>query len=86
MKTVPDFKKSTTCILLILPVISVLSLQAQDVLVSFAGVGESSKVDSVIVENVTQGKILRMKGSDTLRLVSLTTVIEPINKDRKSVV
>ncbi len=80
MKTVPDFKKSTTCILLILPVISVLSLQAQDVLVSFAGVGESSKVDSVIVENVTQGKILRMKGSDTLRLVSLTTVIEPINK------
>jgi uncharacterized protein (TIGR02145 family) len=56
-----------------------LSLQAQDYLINFAGYGGSTTVDSVKVENLTQGTKLKMKGSDVLRLTVVTgieTIIE----------
>lgn len=68
-----------TCALLILPVISVLSLKAQDFQISFAGSGGSTTVDSVIVENLTQGTILKMKGSEVLYLKGVVTVFETIS-------
>ena len=71
------------CNLLILPVISMLSLQAQDYQISFAGSGSSTTVDSVIVENLTQSTILKMKGSDVLHLMG-TTGIETISKNENS--
>ena len=55
-----------------------LNLQAQDYLISFAGSGESPTVDSVIVENLTQGTKLKMKGSDVLHLLGIVTGIETI--------
>ncbi len=74
--------RSLTCTSLILPVISMLSLQAQDILISFAGSGGSTTVDSVKVENLTMGTTLKMKGSDVLRL-SVVTGMENISGDEQ---
>jgi len=71
--------KSTTCTLLILPAISVLSLRAQDHYITFTGSGKSTIVDSVIVENLSQGTKLTLKGTDTLHLIAGTTGIETIS-------
>ena len=78
MKTKCHYPKLLTCTFLILPVISILSLQAQDILISFAGSGESTTVDSVKVENLTQGTILKMKGSYILHLMAVITGIEAV--------
>lgn len=45
------------------------SLQAQNYLISFAGSGSATTVDSVRVENITQCTSLTFPGSDTLNLV-----------------
>ena len=66
------------CTVIFLPVISVLSLRAQDYYIAFTGSGKSSTVDSVIVENLTQGTRLTLKGTDTLHLVAGTTGIETV--------
>ncbi|NOU48113.1 MAG: T9SS type A sorting domain-containing protein [Bacteroidales bacterium] len=58
-------KKFTIFILFIL---SLLNTKAQDYLISFAGTGESSTVDSVLVENLTQGTSLTFAGTDILNL------------------
>ena len=60
------------------PVMSVLNLQAQDYYINFTGSGVSSTIDSVIVENLTQGTTLTLKGTDTLHLVKGTTGIGTI--------
>jgi len=73
--------KLMTCSLLILPIISMLRLQAQDYLISFAGSGASSTVESVIVENLTQGALLEMNGSDKLHLMGVVTGIESVRGD-----
>jgi uncharacterized protein (TIGR02145 family) len=83
MKVKLNFLKIVTCTLVILPVISVLSLQAQDYQISFAGSGGSTTVDSVIVENLTTGTILKMKGIDVLHLMG-TTGIETIGDDNSA--
>ena len=75
------FLKLLTCTLLILPVSSMVSLQAQEYYISFAGTGESITVDSVIVENLTRGTKLKMKGSDVLHLVAVVTGIETVGDD-----
>ena len=62
--------------LIILPVISMLRLHAQDYLISFAGTGGSTTVDSVIVENLTTGTIVKMKGSDVLHLKGTVSIFE----------
>ena len=83
MTTKLRYPKFLTITFLILPVMSMLSLQAQDILISFAGAGESTSVDSVKVENLTQGTKLKMKGSDVLRLMG-TTGIETISDNEGS--
>jgi uncharacterized protein (TIGR02145 family) len=75
-----SYFKIMTCTLLILPVISMLSIQAQDYLITFAGSGGSPTVDSVKVENLTKGTKVKMKGSDVLRL-TVVTGIESIGEN-----
>ena len=52
----------------------VLSLNAQNYLISFSGTGAVTAVDSVKVENLTTGSSVAMKGGDTLRLALITGV------------
>ena len=73
------FFKIISCTLLILLVISGLNLQAQDYYITFSGSGVSSTIDSVKVENLTQGTKLTLKGTDILHLVKGTTGIETIS-------
>jgi len=47
----------------------VLNLQAQDYLISFAGTGGSTTVDSVQVKNLTQNTRLTLNGTDVLHLM-----------------
>ena len=53
-------------------------LQAQDFLVSFAGTGAATGVDSVKVENITQCTSLKLAGADTLQL-SATAGVAGLN-------
>jgi uncharacterized protein (TIGR02145 family) len=69
---------------LVMLIFMILDLQAQDYLVSFAGTGASTTVDSVKVENLTQGTKLLMKGSDVLHLVPGTTGIESESDNLKN--
>lgn len=70
--------------LLLVTIVFAIEANAQDYLISFAGSGTSTTVDSVIIENLTQQTILKMKGSDVLHLRGLTG-IETItgNNDRE---
>lgn len=56
-------------------------LNAQEYLISFAGSGASTTVDSVIVENLTQGTSLGMNGNNVLHLVYTSTEIEHVNNN-----
>ena len=76
MKSKLHYMKLMTCILIILPVISMLSLQAQDYLVSFAGSGTSTTVTTIKVENLIQGTSLEINGNDVLHLMGVVTGIE----------
>jgi uncharacterized protein (TIGR02145 family) len=58
--------------LLLVCICSVLSANAQNYFVSFAGTGASTSVNSVKVENLTSGEILNLNGSDILRLTVIT--------------
>ncbi|MCJ7449219.1 MAG: M12 family metallopeptidase [Bacteroidales bacterium] len=71
--------KLMTCAFLILPVISMLNLQAQDYLISFVGSGASTTVTTVKVENLTQGTCLSTSGSDVLHLMGVVTGIEIVS-------
>ena len=53
-------------------------LSAQDYLITFSGSGESDKVSTVIVENLTQNKSLTLNGNDILHLKSTVTEISDI--------
>jgi len=55
----------------------VIKLPAQDFSLSFSGNGASTSVDSVKVENITQGKSIKLSGSETLHLLALVTGITP---------
>lgn len=46
-----------------------ISIYSQNYQISFTGQGESTIVDSVFVENLTQNTFLKMSGSDVLKLV-----------------
>jgi len=65
---------------LVILFLMILSLQAQDYLITFAGTGASTVVDSVIIENLMQGSITKMKGSEQLRL-TVVTGIESMNEN-----
>jgi len=52
-------------------------LQAQDYQISFTGSGSAVSVDSIFVENITQGTDVRMAGNDILRLKATIGIEEP---------
>jgi uncharacterized protein (TIGR02145 family) len=64
--------------LLLVLLYAIISLKAQDYLISFAGTGASTTVDSVKVENLTQGKSLSLSGLEVLRLSRTYTGINPM--------
>ena len=66
MKTKQPSIKVLICIFLFMQVSSMFRLRAQDYQISFAGSGGSATVDSVFIENLTQGTTLKMKGTDVL--------------------
>ena len=53
---------------------------AQDYEITFAGAGASSTVDSVLIENLTQGTSIKLSGTDTLFLTKVTTGINSFNR------
>jgi uncharacterized protein (TIGR02145 family) len=59
----------------LLLLISAINLHAQDYQISFTGTGASATVDSVKVENLTQGKSITLGGSEALHLVKTITGI-----------
>jgi uncharacterized protein (TIGR02145 family) len=68
-------KKSLFVIFLVL---AILESRAQTYEISFAGDGESMTVDSVIVENLTQGTSLSLGGDDLLNLILNVGIDEPV--------
>jgi uncharacterized protein (TIGR02145 family) len=53
-----------------------LNTQAQDYQISFTGTGAAASVDSVKVENLTQGTSKKLRGSDILHLTSTVGINE----------
>ena len=68
-------KKST---LVIFFVLAMLQTQAQDYLISFAGTGGSTIVDSVQVKNLTQNTSLTLNGTDVLHLMGIVGIDQAI--------
>ena len=62
---------------LILLLFAVGSIHAQDYIINFSGNGASTTVDSVKVENLTQGKSISFAGAETLHLLSKVTSVKP---------
>lgn len=58
-------------------------IQAQDYLISFNGSGASTTVQSVHVENITQGTELTLQGHEVLHLVSVVTGIDQMSEDNE---
>ncbi|HEY3369663.1 MAG TPA: FISUMP domain-containing protein [Prolixibacteraceae bacterium] len=52
---------------------AIVSLHAQDYMINFIGIGASTTVDAVTVENFTQGKSISLLGSETLHLMATVT-------------
>ncbi len=59
-------KKSTFIIFLAL---AVLKIQAQDYLISFAGTGATTEIDTIKVDNLTSGATVILNGGDILHLI-----------------
>jgi len=68
-------KKSTLIIFMLL---AMLQTQAQDYLISFAGIGGSTTVDSVQVKNLTQNTGLTLNGTDVLHLMGIVGIDQAI--------
>ncbi len=73
--------------LLIVLVLVALTTNAhsQDYLISFEGSGDTTIVDSVLVQNLTQGTSLIVDGNDQLRLVENVTGINPVRDNRDNI-
>ncbi len=67
-----------TFTLLFLLVFAISKTHAQNYMISFAGSGASSVVDSVKVENLTQSTSVKLGGNDILQLIA-TVGINKIN-------
>lgn len=65
------------CTFLFLLIFALAKLQAQDYLISFAGSGASATVDSVKVENLTQGTGLTVYAGNQLHLMGTVSVAGP---------
>lgn len=55
-----------------------LILHAQDYLINFSGTGSSTTVETITVENLTQGKSITFSGSKSLHLMSVVTGNTPL--------
>ena len=64
-------------------IIPAIAANAQNYSISFAGVGASSTVNTVKVENLTTGASLTLNGNDILNLIG-TTGIDPDGKELSS--
>ncbi|MDP2423933.1 MAG: FISUMP domain-containing protein [Bacteroidales bacterium] len=53
---------------------AIAALRAQDYQISFTGSGQSTTVDSIRVQNLTQGTSLTLNGSDVLHLVGVVGI------------
>ena len=67
--------------LLLMQAISFSDLYAQDILITFADSEGTATIDSVRIENLTQGKSLTIMGDDVLHLVAGVTAIDPLMSD-----
>lgn len=56
-------------------------LQAQDYQISFTGSGQSTTIDSIQIENLTQGTILSLNGDDVLNLVGALGIKTPTGNE-----
>lgn len=76
------------CTFLLLLIFALAKLQAQDYLINFEGTGAAVTVDSVQVENLTQGTSLTVYSGNQLHLVGTVSVASPgsINNLRSLVV
>jgi uncharacterized protein (TIGR02145 family) len=57
--------------------ITIVSIKAQDYKISFEGTGASKAVDTIKIENLTQGKSMNLFGSEMLHLVGTITGLDP---------
>jgi len=64
-------------ILTLFILLSVLTLYAQDYAISFSGSGASNLVETVNVENLTQGKKITLSGTEILHLKAVVTANDP---------
>ena len=62
---------------LFLLIFATATLHAQDYLISFAGTGASTTVDSVRVENLTQGTSLMVESGNQLQLLGTLSSVDP---------
>lgn len=67
--------KYTLTLLLIFPI---FFLQAQDYRISFKGIGETEILDSVLIENITQGESITLSGDDVLFLETTKTALNDL--------
>jgi uncharacterized protein (TIGR02145 family) len=65
------------CTFLFLLIFALVKLQAQDYLISFEGIGSATMVDSVRVENLTQGTILTVGSGNQLQLLGTISSVDP---------
>jgi uncharacterized protein (TIGR02145 family) len=70
-------------LIIIFSLLAILKTQAQDYLISFAGSGASTTVDSVQVQNLTQGTGLTLNGTDFLYLMGVVG-INSVNNDNNN--
>jgi len=62
--------------ILLLGMFAIISLQAQNYYIDFTASGASTTLDSVFVENLTQGTSLTLGGSDTLHLIGTVDITD----------
>ena len=74
-------KKITFILVLI---IAFSKLQAQNYQVSFAGSGETAIVETVEIQNLTQGTVLTINGTDVLHLLGSVDIAQLKSKDEKT--
>lgn len=71
-------------ILLLSLLLVVISIEAQDYLIGFAGTGASETVDSVKVENLTRKVNMKLVGSEVLHLLGTSTEINRMTDFEKT--
>ncbi len=68
--------------ILVLLLFAIIKLQAQDYLITFEGTGAATEIDTVKVENLTQGTILTLQGDQVLHLKNNVTGIQSLNQNQ----